>query len=197
MKTQYSFSEKIQNAYYLLLTHIQFKNARLIRRPIYIRGKNSLTLGDNFTIGRHTRIDLPGNKPTLKIGKNCNFGDYCHIVAYEDVSIGNNCLLASKVFVSDTSHGQYKLKSVSSAPDVPPNNREIVTLPVKISDNVWLGENVCVLAGVSIGYGSIIGANSVVTKDIPDKCIAVGSPAKVIKKWDDKTGMWVSINEGK
>ena len=64
---------------------------------------------------------------------------------------------------------------------------------VEIGKGTWLGQNVCVL-GASIGKGCVIGSNSVVTKDIPDYCVAVGSPAKVIKRFDDVSGEWKHIN---
>ena len=66
-----------------------------------------------------------------------------------------------------------------------------MTAPVEIGDRVWIGENAVILAGVSVGSGSIIGANSVVTKSVPDRCIAAGAPAQVVKVWDETTRQWV------
>ena len=63
---------------------------------------------------------------------------------------------------------------------------------VEIGDGSWLGENVCIL-GASIGRNCIIGSNSVVTKDIPDYCIAIGSPAKIIKRYNLKTKEWQKV----
>lgn len=65
---------------------------------------------------------------------------------------------------------------------------------VVIEDGVWLGQRVCVLPGTHIGKNSIIGANSVVTHDIPAYTIAVGSPARIIKKWDYVNKKWVLYN---
>ena len=62
--------------------------------------------------------------------------------------------------------------------------------PVSIGQNVWIGENVCILLGVKIGDGCIIGANTVVNSDVPENCIVAGSPAKVIKKYCYSTGKW-------
>lgn len=58
---------------------------------------------------------------------------------------------------------------------------------------MWIGEGVLVIPGVKIGYGSIVGAHSVVTNNLPEKCMAVGSPAKVIKYYDDKTQKWITV----
>ena len=62
-----------------------------------------------------------------------------------------------------------------------------------IGDNVWVGDNVTILPNVHIGNGCVVGSNSVVTKDIPDNCIAVGIPAKVIKKYDFEKKKWVKF----
>ena len=65
--------------------------------------------------------------------------------------------------------------------------------PVKIGKNVWLGEGVIVMPGVTIGDGAVIGAHSVVNKSIPPACVAVGSPAKVIKKYSFEQGVWLKV----
>lgn len=182
MNNQYSPSEFLKNIYSLVCTKFFFPQARLIRRPVYIRGKRSIVGAKNLTIGRFCRFDLDGNKETLYIGENCQFGDNTHIVALNEVRIGNNVLIASKVFISDTSHGRYK-GELQDNPQIPPKDRKLDSSKVIIGDNVWIGENVVILSGVTIGNGCIIGANSIVNKDIPDNLIAVGAPSKVIKKF--------------
>jgi len=191
MGNKYSISELISTTYALLCTKLFYKKARLIRRPIYMRGKSSISYGEGFTTGHACRFDLPGGrKETLIIGKNCEIGDNVHFVAHEKVIIGDNVLMASKIFISDTNHGEYS-GSEQSSPDIPPNRRPLITKPVMIGDKVWIGENVCVLPGVTIGAGSIIGANSVVNKDIPTNCIAVGAPARIVKRYDNIKGVWL------
>lgn len=193
MKNEYSISEFIQTAYAFVCTKLFFKKARLIRRPFYIRGKSSFKYEIGLTTGHACRFDLKGgNVKTLFIGKNCEIGDNVHIVAHEEITIGDNCLMASKIFISDTNHGNYSGINQSS-PDIPPNDRKHFTNPVKIGNNVWIGENVCILQGVSIGDGVIIGANSVVNKDLPANCIAVGSPVKIKKEYDKNDGKWNRI----
>ena len=193
MKNQYSISEILKNIYSLIITKIFYPGARLVRRPIYVRGKKSLMYGKKFTTGYSCRLDLKGDKKTLFIGDNCQIGDNVHIVALDKVEIGNNCLMASKIFISDTSHGIYDNSDIDSNPDIAPNDRILHTRPVKIGNNVWIGENVVILAGVNIGDGCIIGANSVVTKSIPKNCIAVGAPAVAIKEWNESEEKWLRI----
>lgn len=199
MNNVYSLSEIISNSYSLICTRLFYRGARLIRRPFYCRGKSRLQFDRGLTTGHHCRFDLLGDKSDaskkLIIGKNCKLGDNVHFVANEMVTIGDNCLMASKIFISDTSHGFYSDNMINSSPDVPPDDRPLFTKPVSIGSNVWVGENVCILLGVKIGDGCIIGANSVVTRDVPDNCIAAGSPAKVIKKYDKTKETWVKVNE--
>ena len=118
-------------------------------------------------------------------------GDNVHVVASERVVIGANCLMASKVFISDTAHGSYRGAN-QSRPDSDPAARPLSSRPVHIGDNVWLGENVCVLAGVTIGDGAIVNANSVVTHDVPPGTIVAGAPARVVKRWSEHTSSWDS-----
>lgn len=197
MKNQYSLSETISTAYALICTKLFYKGARLIRRPFYCRGKSLLQFAEGFTTGYYCRFDLLSkendNSKKLIIGKNCKIGDNVHIVASEKIIIGDNCLMASKIFISDTSHGDYSNTATDSSPDITPDERLLYTKPVRIGNNVWIGENVCILLGVKIGDGCIIGANSVVNRDMPDNCIVAGSPARVIKRWDAELQMWIKI----
>lgn len=191
MRNQYTLSEFFGNVFALIGTKLFYPGARLIRKPFYLRGKAALSFEEGLTTGYGCRFDLkPGDGKTLFIGKRCEMGDHVHIVAHEKVVLGDDCLLASKIFISDTSHGEYTLKDPSSAPSVAPNQRPLHHRPVTIGDRVWIGENVCILAGVSIGSGSIVGANSVVTKDVPENAIVGGVPAKVLKVYDEKTELW-------
>lgn len=167
---------------------------RLIRRPTYIRGRKYMTVGDGFTTGVGLRIDAfpeDGNI-CLKIGHNVEVNDQVHIAAIKSVIIGNNVLIASKVFISDHNHGFYGFDGRHDHPDTIPKERGLSYAPVEIEDNVWIGEFVSVLPGVTIGKGSIIGTMSVVVRDVPPYCIAVGAPAKVIKEYDLETGTWTS-----
>lgn len=193
MSNKYTISEFITTGFSYVLTKLFDRKARLIRRPIYIRGKSDLCYKKGFTTGHGCRFDLKGdNEIRLIFGENCELGDGVHIVAHEKVVIGNNVLMASKIFISDTSHGDYSDEKQDS-PLTTPNKRPLITNPVTIGDNVWLGENVVVLPGVEIGSGSIVGANAVVNKSIPKNSIAVGSPAKVIKTFDFSNNQWKKV----
>ncbi|MBB6502410.1 DapH/DapD/GlmU-related protein [Pedobacter cryoconitis] len=191
--SKYGFFGAIIMAKNLLLTKLTLRNARLIRFPVDLRGKKFISVDKGFTTGHGCRIEAYAekniNSKTLIIGKNVQLNDYVHITAMYNVHIGDNVLIASKVYISDTAHGEYQSSSPSS-PFEFPAERELVYDGVRIEDNVWLGDGVCVLPGVTIGFGSIIGANAVVNKDIPAMSIAVGIPAKVVKVFNSELNIW-------
>lgn len=188
---KYSVSEFISTSIAFALTKMIYPQARLIRRPIYMRGKNSLEGGKKLTIGHACRFDLIGNKKSLFIGDNCEFGDNVHIVALNNVKIGDDVLIASKCFISDTNHGKYLGESQDS-PLTKPNDRTLQSGTTLIGNRVWIGENVVILQGADIGDGCIIGANSVVTKKIPPQSMVVGNN-KIIKKWNKETSKWEKV----
>ena len=178
-----------------LFTYLYYPNARIIRLPFFIRGKKGIKGAKFLTTGINLRIDVifgENYTPILHIGDNVQINDYVHIAVAKGVYIGDNTLIASKVFISDHNHGNYTGDNQSS-PITPPIERELFSREVKIGSNVWIGEFVSILPGVTIGDGSIIGSMSVVTKDIPEYSIAIGSPAKVIKTYDKDTNKWVNI----
>lgn len=179
-----------------LLTRIFFSNARLVRFPIYVRGRSSIRFGDGLTTGVNVRLDAyapHSSQPVLFIGHHVQINDSVHIGAIEQVVIGDYVLIASRVFISDHNHGNYQVQDELSRPEKPPADRPLSSSPVHIGNNVWIGEMVCILPGVSIGDGAIIGANSVVTKDIPSNSIAAGNPARVIRVFDASTQTWKRI----
>lgn len=191
----YGFNGLLKLLFDKLNTIIFFNSSRIIRRPISIRGKRNINFGNNLTTGIGCRIEAFTSEKKKKIilfGDNVQINDYVHITSMCKVSIGNNVLLASKIYISDCTHGFYG-KELNSSPLEIPMEREYNVAEVCLEDNVWIGEFVSVLPGVTIGKGSIIGANSVVTRDIPPNVIAVGSPAKPIKKYNFKNEKWERI----
>jgi acetyltransferase-like isoleucine patch superfamily enzyme len=188
----YSMSEFFSNMFYFLRTKLFYRKCRFIRFPIYIRGKKSISGGTGLTTGRFCRIELDGHKKTLFIGKNCEFGDMTHLVALKSVHIGDNVLIASKCFISDTDHGKYSGEECSS-PEEAPKERILISQDVSIGNNVWIGENVVILSGTNIGNGCVIGANSVVRGNFDDNEIIVGSPAHSVKKYSYDEKKWKKI----
>lgn len=102
------------------------------------------------------------------------------------VSIGNDVMFAQNIVVSGMNHAYEDI-------DLPPSRQKDICKQITIDDNVWIGANSVVTAGVTIGRHCIIGGGSVVTKDIPPYSVAVGNPAKVIKKYNSQTKAWEKV----
>lgn len=181
----------------ICLTKLLYPQARLMRRPIYLRGRKWMKIGKGFTCGRGLRMEVfPQAQPKgflLSIGNNVQINDYVHIAVAQSVIIGDRVLIASKVYISDHDHGSYRGNGPQDSPLTPPSERKLRCSPVVIEDDVWIGEFVAVLPGVTIGKGSIIGTHSTVTKSIPAFSIAVGSPARVIKQYNFETKTWERV----
>lgn len=152
-----------------------------IGKKVYVR-KNTWLAAEPLTGKLHC---------SLTIGDGTYIGRFCHFFASSKIEIGKKVLFADKVYLSDNLHGYESI-------EIPIIDQPLKQLsPVIIGDGAWLGENVCVI-GAKIGKNSVIGANAVVTKDIPDYCIAVGSPARIIKRYDFVSKSWKKTDsEGK
>lgn len=192
----YSFWGLLKLTSYLFRTKLIIPSARLIRFPIEIRGKKFINFGTNLTTGIGCRIEafpFITKEKIIHFGDNIELNDYVHIAGLKSVWIGNNVLIASKVYISDIQHGCYNEDDVQDHPNTIPKERKLYHKEVIIEDNVWIGESVSILPGTRIGKGSIIGANSVVSKNILPNTIAVGNPAKPIKKFNFETQKWEKI----
>lgn len=197
VKNNYSLIDLIRLFVWLFRTKLIDRRVRLFRFPIVIRGRKFIDFGKSLTTGVGCRFDcFLGANPSAKklvFGHNVQLNDYVHIVAMDSVKIGDNVLMASHIFISDNSHGSYKGDENDTNPNVPPIKREYATAPVSIGDNTWIGEGVIIMPGVTIGKGCVIGGHSVVSKSIPDFSVVVGSPAKVIKKFDFIDNRWKKL----
>lgn len=156
-----------------------------IGKMYYLKGAKYISIADNVDIGERCIIEVHDKyqdqsfRPRLIIGSNCHIGDDSHITCINEIVIGNNVRMGRKIFITDNAHGA----SLRSLLDMSPNKRPLASKgPVIIGDNVWIGEMVCIMPGVKIGKGCIIGANAVVTKNIPPYCVVGGNPAKIIKE---------------
>lgn len=190
----YGFWGILQLLYFRFRTKFVFGNARIIRFPIRIRGKKYISVGKGFTTGYNCRLDAYSKDKNIKIkiGNNVQINDCVHIGAINSIEIQDNVLIASKVFITDHSHGSY-FKEKNDSPLSIPKDRELLSDRVVIEENVWIGEFVSILPGVTVGKGSIVGTMSVVNRDIPPFTIAVGSPAKVVKEYNFDTKIWERV----
>jgi acetyltransferase-like isoleucine patch superfamily enzyme len=164
-----------------------------------LRGIRHMRIGSSFSAGDQLWLEaissFQGNSylPLLTIGRNVNFSDGVHVGCINRVAIGDGVLCGSNVIITDHNHGCYSGPAQTS-PEQRPALRPLFShYQVNIGDNVWLGDGVAVLPGADIGRGAIIGANSVVNGPIPALCIAVGVPARPIRRWDAQVQQWKKI----
>jgi lipopolysaccharide O-acetyltransferase len=170
-----------------------------IDRPAHVVGPHAIAIGRDVRIWRYARLealDTHAESRTatavsppfrITIGDGTIIQPFVHVGAVEQVEIGRGVLMASRVYITDHDHDY-------SNPDDPViGNRRVIASPVRIGDWAWLGEGVMVLKGVTIGQRSIIGAGSIVTRDVPPLSIAVGSPARVVRRFDPTSRTWERV----
>ena len=171
------------------------RNVYISPRAIIKRGQR-ITLGENVVVERGVRLWVDTEESHITIGDNSylsadcilntfdgwiNMGSHCTVNSYAilygqgGLQIGNDVRIAPQVMIMPTNH-------IFEDPDVPIRKQGIKGKGIKIEDDVWLSVGVIILDGVTIGKGSVIGAGAIVTKDVPPYSVAVGVPAKVIKK---------------
>lgn len=151
------------------------------RSIIAYESRDSISLGQNIRIGDYTVIrvfSLSKRKRNsyLKIGDNTYIGEFQNIRASGGViEIGKNCSISQHITMIASNHNIRKGKDINK------QGWDETKTGIYIGDDVWIGANSVILPGVRIGSGAVIGAGSIVTKDIPENAIVVGNPARVVK----------------
>lgn len=170
-----------------------FDNSSCFDENCKFSGKERITVGKDCYFGPGSEIIALNNHFSQQLDSSLTIGNHVRMTARVRITcagkiqIGNDVLMAPEVFISDHNHGMDPEYKGGYSP------QSLIIKNVIIEDGVWLGQRVCVLPGVTIGNHSIIGAASVVTHNIPPYTIAVGSPAKVVKKWDHDKKEWMKV----
>jgi len=186
---------RIRTRLFTFLLSSQFKEAgsgSRISPPFRCHGLNQIVLGKGAQIERDCWIqtipdDKEDNEAKLVIGPYAGIGMGASISAARKVVIGEHVLLARNVYIADHAHAFENIEASIMHQGI--NG----IAPVSIGRNTWLGQNVVVLPGISIGEHCVIGANSVVNSSIPDLSVAVGAPARVVKRYNRDTGAWERV----
>jgi Acetyltransferase (isoleucine patch superfamily) len=131
---------------------------------------------------------ISNEPPQLIIDDGTCIGHFCHVTCVNKVYIGKNVLTADRLYISDNLHGYENV-------NIPIMHQKVIFKgEASIGDDSWIGENVSII-GCKIGKHCVIGANAVVTKDIPDYSVATGIPARVIKKYNPQTQNWEKVKD--
>ena len=151
---------------------------RVYGRP-RILNMGEIHIGDRFLMFNHTvrseLVSQPRGRIEIGDGVFVNYG--VSISAHKQVSIGDGCQVGSYVCMMDNDYHQVEDRSKLG-----------VSAPIVLEDNAWLGVRAIVLKGVTIGRNSVVGAGSVVTKDVPPNCLVAGVPAEVVRRFEPDTG---------
>jgi len=149
-----------------------------------------IQIGTGTMIGPQVTLSagmVPGQQcvtnPVVRIGDRCLIGKGSGIVGHLAIDIGNDVWTGHHVYITDQNHGFADI-------DLPISRQSMPEQPVTIGDGSWLGHGTVVLPGARIGRHVAVGANSVVTGDLPDYCVAVGAPARVVRRYVEGEG-WV------
>jgi acetyltransferase-like isoleucine patch superfamily enzyme len=178
--------------------------AKCLHRSTRVLSADAISWHDSIKIGRNTQIDVGKSSIAIKLAENAWIGDDCELatsgliiigfgtsiqhrsILIGDIDIGSGCIFAADIYISSYSHRfeDFPAWPIRWQDEYAGLNRstEELSRPVKVGEDCWLGKNVIVMPGVEIGRGAVIGANSVVTRDIPAYAVAVGAPAKVIRR---------------
>ena len=154
--------------------------------PVCVTGGRYIRMGRRVTLGSWTRLEATCRwdicsqtfTPQVVIGDNVVLAPFSRIGCINRVEIGDWTTTGQRVYITDHTHGDVSYEQLS----LPPRHRPLYSRgPVKIGAYVHIGENSCIMPGVTIGDHSVIGAGSVVTHDIPPYCVAAGNPARILK----------------
>lgn len=183
----------IRYLYHLLFSgfhHLGWKVA--FEKNVRISSAHFIHLGNNLIIGGntilsatdHSKKQAPG--PRLIIEDNVGIGYGTLIMALLRITIKKETMIGPYCIIVDYNH-RYQ------DPTKPISQQGLESQPITIGEGSWIGARSTICAGVTIGKNTVIGAASVVTKDVPDYCVAVGAPAKVVKRYNQKRGIWQSV----
>ena len=167
--------------YYRRILYYAFASAQIknLSASVILDGKINVLGGSKINIGQQTRIgeavEFEANaNATITIGNDVRINRGTTIVAYKNISIGDKTLIGEFVSIRDANHGTQKGEWIK--------DQVHSSKAISIGKGVWIGRGACILAGVTLADGCVIGANSVVTKDVAENTIVGGVPAKVIKE---------------
>jgi len=191
----FDLCSRVRTRLFTILLSTQFREigegSRIVP-PFRFSGLGQISVGKRVIVHRGCWIHVLGRNdeeigPKIIIKSHAGIGMGATISAARQVVIGEYALLARNVYISDHSHAFENIA-------IPITLQGIDSVsPVSIGRGAWLGQNVVVLPGVTIGKHCVIGANSVVNCSIPDFSVAVGAPARVIKRFNQKAGVWERI----
>lgn len=180
----YRFINRVRAKTFTVLSGPGFRQLgehTVLTPPIRLGGERFVAIGSGVFVGPNSWIEVmrftgPPAQSAITIGDGTSIAGFCTITAVQRVVIEPRVLMARNVYISDHSHAYGQRERAIKDQGV------TGVAPVRIAEGAWLGHGVVVCPGVTIGRNAVVGANSVVRDDVPDFCVAVGAPARVVRR---------------
>lgn len=186
--TLYKLYSRVRAKLFTLLCRHSFHqigSGSVLLPPIRLGGERWIQIGCQVFVGPNSWLQVmsnssPNRNPVITIGDETSIVGSCTITAVERVAIEPRVLMAGNVYISDHTHAH-------GSRTIAIKDQGVTKVsPVRICEGAWLGQNVVICPGVTVGKNAVVGANSVVRDDVPDFCVAAGTPAKVIRQIDEQ-----------
>ena len=165
--------------------------SRISSSGLRLEHPENIFIGDRVYVGENSWLAASPHTeslPELIIKRGCAIGRFNQIYSTTSITLEEYVLTADRVFISESAHGFQDV-------NVPIMHQKITSKgPIIIGSGTWIGINACII-GASVGKNCVIGANSVVTKNIPDNCIVGGNPSTIIKRYNLQTEQWVKVDQ--
>jgi acetyltransferase-like isoleucine patch superfamily enzyme len=161
----------------------RFGRRTVVQLPVRLVGERRIALGSGIFVGAGSWLQTLGDSDeiALEIGDRTSIAGSCVISAVSSIRIGERVTIARGTYIADHAHAYDR-------PEIPIADQGLANIAaVEIRDGAWIAENAVISPGVTIGAGAVVGANSVVTNDIPAHCLALGTPARVIRRFAQET----------
>jgi acetyltransferase-like isoleucine patch superfamily enzyme len=170
-----------------------FGEGSFIIPPARVQMPEHIHIGRRVVLHEHIWLCVvqrtPNEQPLLEIGDGTSINRFVKIVCAGHVSIGSECLIGDHVFIADT-HYRY------DDPDRPIREQELAApKPVIVGNGCHIGVRAMIGPGVTIGEHAYVGAGAVVTEDVPARSVVVGYPARIVRRYDEKTGTWITPSD--
>lgn len=185
---------KIIHFYYSFFFKIKLGKNAILHYPKKLEGGKNIYLGNNVFVGSDSWLatfeNYLGNEytPKIIIEDNVSIGRYACITSINNILIKKGTLISEFLYISDHTHGYDPMSSLNPQAQPLSSKGEVV-----VGEKCFIGYRVCIMPGVHIGNGSVVGSNSVVTKDVPPYSIVAGCPATIIKKYNFESKIWESV----
>lgn len=170
----------------------KFGKESMVKNPAKIMNKQYIEIGKSVFIAENSFLAITkngsnNNNPVFKVGDNVCIGSDFVVGCIDEIVIEDYVLISNRVFISDHIHDYTNISLPVISQKLQPKGK------VLIKNGAFIGINAVIMPGVTIGKNSVVGASSVVIKDVPDFCVVTGNPAKIIKKYNSKKKIWMKI----